>query len=164
MFKPLSCWWDFCVFRFAMSLERNTFSRRNATHLIISNIPFCMLLHTFCVFRFAMSLDRNTFSRRNATHLLISNIPFCMLLHYRFLLCLFWQIPSFLRLLPGLGPDGLLVEELVANISANESFAISRERSISAPDVYRSRIINGGTAALVSRYCYHLVIVAYFAG
>lgn len=51
-------------------------------------------------------------------------------------------------LLPGLGPDGLLVEELVANISANESFAISRERSISAPDVYRSRIINGGTAAL----------------
>ena len=57
------------------------------------------------------------------------------------------------------------MEELVANVSANESFAISRERSISAPDVYRSRIINGGTAALVSRYCYHLmVIVAYFAG
>ena len=56
------------------------------------------------------------------------------------------------------------MEELVANVSANESFAISRERSISAPDVYRSKIINGGTAALVSRYCYHLVIVAYFAG
>ena len=41
-------------------------------------------------------------------------------------------------------------DELVASVSANESFAISRERSISAPDVYRSRIINGGTAALVS--------------
>ncbi|XP_015764931.1 PREDICTED: serine/threonine-protein kinase B-raf-like [Acropora digitifera] len=51
-------------------------------------------------------------------------------------------------LLPGLGPDSFFVEELVGNVSANESFAISRERSISAPDVYRSKIINGGTAAL----------------
>ena len=48
------------------------------------------------------------------------------------------------------GPDVLLQEDPILQMSTGESLARSRERSVSAPDVCKSRIINGGNAALVS--------------
>ena len=45
-----------------------------------------------------------------------------------------------------------MVDDNGSDASGNEQLAKSRERSISAPDVYRSRIISGH-APLVSAYC-----------
>ncbi|XP_068718182.1 serine/threonine-protein kinase A-Raf-like isoform X1 [Montipora capricornis] len=46
------------------------------------------------------------------------------------------------------GPDAFLQEDPISQMSTGESLARSRERSVSAPDVCKSRIINGGNAAL----------------
>lgn len=59
----------------------------------------------------------------------------------------------FFSLLSEFGPDAFMADDQNSETSGSESFAISRERSISAPDVYRSRIISGHTP-LVSAYVY----------
>lgn len=51
----------------------------------------------------------------------------------------------FFSLLSEFGPDAFMADDQNSETSGSESFAISRERSISAPDVYRSRIISGHT-------------------
>lgn len=74
--------------------------------------------------------------------LLITSTPYCLMFATLFCHCFFLA-----SLLSELGADVYSTDDQSSETS--ESFAISRERSISAPDVYRSRIISGH-AALVS--------------
>ena len=62
------------------------------------------------------------------------------------------DIFCFFSLLSERGQDPFMVEDHGSDTSGNEPLAKSRERSISAPDVYRSRIISGH-APLVSTHC-----------
>ena len=61
----------------------------------------------------------------------------------------------FFSILSELGNNDAFIVDDQGSDTGSESFAISRERSISAPDVYRSRIISGN-APLVSAYYTYL--------